>query len=170
MLTMRNRPVEDLSFMEFLTQVKRITLEAYENQDYQFDELVERLGIEPQAGRNPLFDAQFTFQNAADAVRNQETIEVVDFRVTLVSSPVKRQSFDLGVNITEAENTYSVRFGYLTALFNHSTIENMAVHYEEILHQCMENKTVKIKDIVISLDLVTSNIVITGEDVTAFEF
>jgi non-ribosomal peptide synthetase component F len=170
MLTMRNRPMENLSFMEFLNQVKGTTLEAYENQDYQFDELVERLGIEPQVGRNPLFDAQFTFQNAADAVRNQETIEVADFRVTLVSPPVKRQPFDLGVNVTESENTYSVKFGYLTALFKHSTIEDMAAHYEEILHQCMENESIKIKDIVISLDLVTSKVEITREDVTDFEF
>jgi len=170
MLTMRNRPVEDLSFLEFLNQVKRTTMDAYENQDYQFDELVGRLGIEPQAGRNPLFDTQFTFQNAADAVRNQETIEVADFRVTLVASPVKRQPFDLGVNVTETKDAYRFFLGYLTALFKRSTIEDMAKHYVDILHQCMENKTVKIKDILISLDLVTGKAELTREDVTAFEF
>jgi hypothetical protein len=91
-------------------------------------------------------------------------------RITLVASPVKRQPFDLGVNVTETKDTYRFLLGYLTSLFKRSTIEDMAAHYEEILHRCMENKTVKIKDIEISLDLVTSNIEITREDVTAFEF
>ncbi|NIM16119.1 MAG: amino acid adenylation domain-containing protein [Candidatus Aminicenantes bacterium] len=170
MLVMRNYPYENLTFLEFLEQVKTTALNAYDNQDYQFDELVHKLGIEFQVGRNPLFDTHFTFQNAAELAKEKEPIRFTDFIINSISSWQSKQPFDLGLNVTEAKNTYSMLLGYLTSLFKHSTIENMAKHYVEILDQCMENKTIKIKDIVISLDLVTNKVELTQEDVTAFKF
>ena len=170
MLAMRNYPRENLTFMEFLNQVKMTTLNANENQDYQFDELVERLGIEPQLGRNPLFDTQFTFQNAADAVQNKESVEVSNFTVMPVLSPVQRQPFDLGVNVTETKDTYRFAWGYLVALFKRSTIENMAGHFVEILEQCMADKDIKIRDIFISLDLAAGKMELSDEDVSEFGF
>jgi amino acid adenylation domain-containing protein len=170
MLVMRNYPQENLTFLEFLDQVKTTALNAYDNQDYQFDELVHKLGIEFQPGRNPLFDTQFTFQNAAELAREKEPIRFTDFTVSLISVWQDTQAFDLGLNAAETKNTYSMLLGYLTALFKHSTIENMAKHYVEILEQCMENKNIKLKDISISLDLVTSKVELSQEDVSAFEF
>ncbi|MCP4148511.1 MAG: hypothetical protein GY757_12265, partial [bacterium] len=48
-LALRNRPDSDKTYGEFLAQVKKNTLEAFENQEYQFDELVERLNINRDA-------------------------------------------------------------------------------------------------------------------------
>jgi acyl carrier protein len=170
MLVMRNRLHEDLTFLEFLDRIKTTALDAYDNQDYPFDELVHGLGIEFQVGRNPLFDVQFTFQDAAELAGKNNTAGFGEFPTGPVSAWHYKQAFDLGLNTTEVKNTYSMMLGYLTSLFKRSTIEDMAKHYVEILRQCMENKTVKIKDIVISLDLVTGKPELTRKDVTAFEF
>jgi len=52
-LPLRNHPAEDKSVAEFLDSVKERTLQAFENQDYPFEDLVERLrrkqGYQPQS-------------------------------------------------------------------------------------------------------------------------
>jgi hypothetical protein len=67
-LALRNYPEGEKTFKEFLLEVKERTLEAVENQDYPFEELVEKVSIIRDAGRNPLFDVMFTFTDVnADA-------------------------------------------------------------------------------------------------------
>ncbi|MCP5050905.1 MAG: polyketide synthase, partial [bacterium] len=63
MLAIRSYPRENKGFHEFLEEVRENALDAFENQDYQFDELVKRLNLTGESGRNPLFDVEFTFQN-----------------------------------------------------------------------------------------------------------
>ncbi|WP_244251328.1 condensation domain-containing protein [Bacillus amyloliquefaciens] len=46
-----------------MAEVRQAALEAYEHQDYPFEELVERLGVQRDMSRNPLFDAMFILQN-----------------------------------------------------------------------------------------------------------
>jgi len=49
----RNYPGADKTFRSFLAEVKDTTLGAVENQDYQFDQLVSKLGIKRDLSRNP---------------------------------------------------------------------------------------------------------------------
>jgi bacitracin synthase 3 len=170
MLVMRNHPQEDLTFQEFLEQVKTTALNAYENQDYQFDELVHKLGIDFQPGRNPLFDTQFTLQNADELSGDNEPVRFTGFTVSSMSAWQYKQPFDLGLNVREKENVYSMLLGYLTTLFKHSTIEDMARHYVEILEQCLENRTIKLKDIAISLEMAAAKMEMLQEEVTGFSF
>ena len=44
-LAMRNYPEGSKTFKEFLAEVKANALKAYENQDYQFEELVEKVNV-----------------------------------------------------------------------------------------------------------------------------
>ncbi|MCP4149610.1 MAG: amino acid adenylation domain-containing protein, partial [bacterium] len=62
-LAMRNRLRAEQTYGEFLNNVKETTLEAFENQDYQFEELVGKLDISRDASRSPLFDVMFQMQN-----------------------------------------------------------------------------------------------------------
>jgi non-ribosomal peptide synthetase component F len=170
MLVMRNYPRENLSFMEFLEQVKTNALDAYENQDYQFDELVNKLGIKSPPGLTPLIDTQFTFQDAAELLESRQTVEVPGLRLKLFPITHNQQPFQLGLHAWEAEESFGMAFGYLTALFKPSTIEDMAKHFVEILEQCMENNEIKLKNIGISHALVAGTTGLTDEDVMDFEF
>jgi amino acid adenylation domain-containing protein len=58
-LALRSHPIGEKTFRQFLSEVKTQTLEAFENQDYQFEELVEQVEVKRDAGRNPLFDVMF---------------------------------------------------------------------------------------------------------------
>ncbi|MCP5047884.1 MAG: amino acid adenylation domain-containing protein, partial [bacterium] len=59
-LALRNYPVGRKTLKEFLEEVKKQTLNAFENQEYPFEELVEKLDIQRDVERNPLFDVMFS--------------------------------------------------------------------------------------------------------------
>ena len=51
------------TFSSYLSRFKKTMLEAMKNQDYQFDELVEALGVMRNTSNNPIFDVLFVMQN-----------------------------------------------------------------------------------------------------------
>src|SRR5690606_2579891 len=83
-LSMRNYPVGEKTFTEFLGNVKENSLNAYENQDYPFEELVEKLNVRRELSRNPLFDFAFVLQN----IDINET-EVKGLKFTIYETPFK---------------------------------------------------------------------------------
>jgi len=170
MLAMRNYPRENLSFMEFLEQVKTNALDAYENQDFQFDELVNKLGIKSPPGLTPLIDTQFTFQDAAELLERRQTVEVPGLRMKPFPLRSGRMNIQLGLHAWPELDKYKMLWVYLTALFKPSTIENMAKRFVEILEQCMENNEIKLKEIGISHALVEGTTGLTDKDVMNFEF
>ncbi|MCP4146716.1 MAG: AMP-binding protein, partial [bacterium] len=62
-LALRNYPGAKKTFTQFLEEVKTRTLQAFENRDYPFEDLVDNLAPERTTGKNPLFDVMFTLQN-----------------------------------------------------------------------------------------------------------
>jgi len=62
-LVMRNFPIGDKTFAAFLREVKVRTLVAFENQEYPFEELVDKVGVKRDVSRNPLFDFMLVMQN-----------------------------------------------------------------------------------------------------------
>jgi non-ribosomal peptide synthetase component F len=62
-LAMRDTVIGDDRFDTLLERVRETTLEAYANQIYPFDLLLEDLSVRRESGRNPLFDVGFTLHN-----------------------------------------------------------------------------------------------------------
>jgi non-ribosomal peptide synthetase component F len=63
-LVLRNYPTEEKTFRQFLAEVRENSLQAFDNQDYQFEMLVDRLNLARDLSRNPLFDVMFVLHNA----------------------------------------------------------------------------------------------------------
>ncbi|MGW8264102.1 condensation domain-containing protein, partial [Bacillus sp. LR--39] len=80
-LAIRTRPEGDKPFSAFLEEVKETTLGAFEHQDYPFEELIEKLNIQRDMSRNPLFDVVFSMQNAdlKDLSMEGVTLKPYDF-------------------------------------------------------------------------------------------
>jgi len=71
---MRNYPTSETKFNEFLYQVRENAISAFENQEYQFEELVTSLKIKRDISRNPIFDTMFVLQNVdASDIKNRES-------------------------------------------------------------------------------------------------
>jgi fengycin family lipopeptide synthetase D len=65
-LALRNYPVAEKTFGEFLREVRERSLTAFENQDYAFEDLVAKRISSRDAERHPFFDVAFVLQNQAE--------------------------------------------------------------------------------------------------------
>ncbi|MCU0288712.1 MAG: condensation domain-containing protein, partial [Acidobacteria bacterium] len=167
MLAFRFNISEEISFNEFLNLVRQHAVDAFDNQDFQFDELVKQLGIETHPNRNPLFDTQFTFLSAGP---KDDTLEIPGLTLTPYPFSHNKQPFDLDLNAAESDNGILLSLNYQVALFKKNTIENMAGHFMEILSQCLENRETSLKDINLSVKLVSVSTELNHEEVSGFEF
>ncbi|MGG4499325.1 amino acid adenylation domain-containing protein, partial [Paenibacillus polymyxa] len=65
-LALRNYPTAEHTFRSYVEEVKVRALQAYEHQDYPFEELVEKLNVKRDMSRHPLFDTMFTLQTTEE--------------------------------------------------------------------------------------------------------
>ncbi|MCP4149902.1 MAG: AMP-binding protein, partial [bacterium] len=65
-LAMRNYPHGEITIEEYLRELKENTLQAFENRDYPFEDLVDRLSVKRDTGRNPIFDVMFDLLNQTE--------------------------------------------------------------------------------------------------------
>ncbi|HLP49161.1 MAG TPA: condensation domain-containing protein, partial [Candidatus Kapabacteria bacterium] len=165
-LPIRSFPQKNKTFIDFLKEIKRLLLNAYENQDYPFDELIVDLGLQGSQNRNPLFDVVFAY-NTFDTRRTKASKEVPDTpgqKMPSYEPPVKFAKFDLYLQVNEMGDTLEVLLRYSTQIFKPSTIEKIKKYYIEILEQVLDNNTIKLKDIVFSHDLLKSKSRIDNDD------
>ncbi|MGC2775264.1 MAG: amino acid adenylation domain-containing protein, partial [Bradyrhizobium sp.] len=141
-LAMRNQPRGELTFDDFLGRVRSNALEAYGNQDYQFEELVDRLAVERNLSRNPLFDTVFASVNGGGG-----TYEVDGLEIELFDFDWKISKFDLTLLAVEREAGLHFELEYSTRLFRRSTMERFAAHYTRILEQIASDPDRKIADL-----------------------
>ena len=142
-LALRNRPEGRKTINQFIKEVKENSLKAFENQEYQFEELVERLGIKRDISRNPLFDVMFVLQN----VSNGNEVNISDFKIKPYVMEKAISKFDITLEVTELNKEMVMRFEYCTRLFNRKTVERMSKDYLSIIRQIVENQHMQICDI-----------------------
>ncbi len=146
-LVMKNNPGGSKAFTQFLAEVRENALKAYENQDYQFEMLVEKLELPRDLGRNPLFDVMFAVQNA-----QQAKLKVNGSKVSHYQYDNKVTKFDLNLNASELSNGIYFALTYRVALFKKETIERMATHLLNILREIATNPEVLISEITMIYD------------------
>ncbi len=146
-LAMRNYPKGEKTFKDFLHEVKGNALKAFENQDYQFEELVECLNITRDISRNPLFDVMFTMQN-----KEMVTVEVEGLKVELYRAKTNISKFDLTLSASEMGNSLYLELEYSSKIFKKETVERFFKHYENILKQIVAGLDVKLCNIQLLLE------------------
>ncbi|MCP5048225.1 MAG: AMP-binding protein, partial [bacterium] len=133
-LALRNSPRSNQTFTEFLEQLKTNTLNDFESQDYPFEDLVEKLNLKRDTGRNPLFDVMFQFNNF-----DVPDLEVPGLRVTGYKYEWKVSKFDLTLWGQEAGEDLTFQFEYATPLFKRETIEVFIRYFKEITRSVLRD-------------------------------
>ena len=150
-LALRNRPRGGEGFMEFLEEVRSNCVMAFENQDLQFEELVDRLNIQRDASRNPLFAVELNVQNFE---RPQVAARSLgDLKFTAFAFDYHTCKFDMILYAVEQGEGISFNLEYATALFKRATIEKIARRYLEILEQVSGDHHIRLMDIQLSHDI-----------------
>jgi amino acid adenylation domain-containing protein/non-ribosomal peptide synthase protein (TIGR01720 family) len=127
------------TFRDLLVRIQEKSFNAYENQDYQFEKLVEKLSIKLDTSRNPLFDVMFVFQN-------QDKTEIIlgDAVANTLELEQHISKFDMTLSVTDTEDGYTINMEYCTDLFRHTTIEGMVKHYVTLLANILDNPDEKL--------------------------
>ncbi len=141
-LALRNYPERQKSFAQFLTEVKENALKAYENQDYQFEMLVEKLEIQRSLSRNALFDTMFVLQNGGNVQKTINDLTLIPYQYES-----KIAKFDLTTNAVETSKGIGISIEYRTSLFVRETIERMARHFVNVLNEITQSPEIKINAI-----------------------
>ncbi|MCP5105057.1 MAG: AMP-binding protein, partial [bacterium] len=136
-LALRNFPSEPKSYKDFLKEVRRNTLGAFENQDYLFEDLVEEVTENMKVGRdvsrNPIFDTMFALQNFESQYEAERVIETPG----LIMKPYVYERgiaiFDLNLQCIESREGISCSFEFCTKLFKPETIDCFTGYFKTII-------------------------------------
>ncbi|WP_339373137.1 condensation domain-containing protein, partial [Paenibacillus elgii] len=95
-LALRHYPAGEKTFHDYVQEVKETSLKAFENQDYPFEALVDKLDLKRDMSRHPLFDTMFVLQNTE---QGEDDLEGLQFK----PYPHQHQAakFDLTLQVTE---------------------------------------------------------------------
>ncbi|MGN6712777.1 amino acid adenylation domain-containing protein, partial [Anaerocolumna jejuensis] len=140
-LVMRMYPASNKSFNEYLEEVKKIALEAYENQDYQFEELVEKLQLQRDTSRNPVFDVVYAHQD----IQGENTVTELELGGYGAVSATSK--FDITLVSWERNNQLVFNIEYATRLFKEDSIEYLAKHFEQILKEITKDSNKILQEI-----------------------
>jgi acyl carrier protein len=169
MLAVQNFPKGEKTYQQFLEEVKVNSLNAFENQDMQFEMLVDKLKLKRRPSRSLLFDVAFTVNNFAlqtpifggnpgEILFTPHNYEKINAR------------YDLVLDAHERDGGIYLNLTYKTGLFKRTTVEKMGQRYLDILKQVLENKDIKLEEITIDYDLLNVKPGILQEDKDDFDF
>lgn len=147
-LAIRNCFSLQMTFRQFLEVVKDKVLEAFENQEYPFEDLIDKLGIDRDLSRNPLFNVMFIMQNM-----HFEDLDMNGIRAIPHALDKNVSKLDITLGAILKNESVELNFEYCTRLFKKETIEAMSRHYLNILGQITENADIKLCEIdILSFD------------------
>jgi amino acid adenylation domain-containing protein/FkbH-like protein len=145
-LPLRNYPKSSSTFGQFLQDIKTRILKSFENQDYQFEDLVEKVVRNRDTSRNPLFDVVFLFQNMdMDMHMPQQVLsqlKAAPYRFERVSS-----LFDLKLEGAEVGEQLQFTFEYCSKLFKEETIKRYIGYFKNVVSTVLNHPGIKIGNI-----------------------
>lgn len=127
----------DPTFSECVARVRELALDAYANQDFPFEKLVEEVQAVRDPSYGPLVQVLFNVGNAPVGDVNLHGLTWVPFEVDTGSA-----QFDLSLTV----ETVFARKAYLTFntdLFDRATAQRMLMHYRVLLHQAVGTPDVR---------------------------
>ncbi|MDJ0843783.1 amino acid adenylation domain-containing protein [Crocosphaera sp.] len=141
-LALRSHLSDRLSLRELLNQIKKVCLDAYAHQDVPFEQLVETLQPERNLSHHPIFQVMFILQNT-----EMEALQLPDLKITTLETSRQTAKFDLTLSLEEQQGKLRGEWEYNTDLFESSTIERMAKHFQILLSEILSSPEQKIHQI-----------------------
>jgi amino acid adenylation domain-containing protein len=129
------------TFSAFLEEVKRNTLEAFENQELPFEKLVETVVKERDLSRTPLFQTMLVLQNTPE----MPELKLGKAKITSDDFEISTSKFDFSMELMPTQNgSLNGRVEYSTEVFELNTIQTMTRHFINILHALVNNTNQKV--------------------------
>jgi len=157
-LALRNNPHGEKSYTTFLEEVISGSIQAFQNQDIQFEELIEKLEPERDPSRNPLFDISMVVQNfrkpgqtaqetQPETSNPAEILPANNENAPQTSFKNKTAKFDQTWFIREIGSKVQVTIEYYTGIFKEATIQRQANHFKNIIKTVINTPQIKLNQI-----------------------
>lgn len=134
---------KDDTFKMLLQQVKAIALDAFDNDEFPFEKVVEELQRDRDQSYNPFFQVMFVFQNAPIP-----PLKLNNLAMSYIPVDVGTSKFDITFQMTVLpEKDLEVDVEYNTDLYEKDTIERMVGHMQSVMEIISSNINCKIDQI-----------------------
>ena len=164
-LPIRNYPKKEYRFEEFLEQVKENTFKAYENQNYQYGDLLEKLDVGGDVSRNPLFDVELIIQNVEGT---SLTIDQLEFEPLAFEE--NQAQMDLSFNVMESEKGITVKTIYCTRLYKKETVERFIEFFIQVIDRVTLKPALQLKEISVSPEFEQADSTVFDDADSQFDF
>ncbi len=143
MLAMRADLSGDPSFSQLVGRVKQTALSAYAHQEVPFEKVVEAVQPQRELSRHPLFQVNFTLQNAPIEAPRMTGLTA---RLAETSGHVTAQ-YDLSFLIQQKGAGLQGHVEYASDLFERRTVERLCEGLVRLLEAAVESPEVPIRDL-----------------------
>jgi amino acid adenylation domain-containing protein len=124
------------SFQKLLQQTRETTLGAFAHQNLPFERLLAQLKCERTRSYTPLFQIMFILQNTP-----KQVVRLPGLVIEEMELDSRLAKFDLTLEIVEQDEGLYCQLEYSSDLFVRSTIQKMALHFQNIILSAVENPT-----------------------------
>jgi amino acid adenylation domain-containing protein/non-ribosomal peptide synthase protein (TIGR01720 family) len=156
-LVLRAEVKGDSGFDELHARTRNTVLGAIQHQDFPFALLVKRLQRERDPSRSPLFQVMFTLQKAhipdLDPLsyfalgERGGRLKVGALELESIRLQQRIAQFDIQLMMAETSGGMAASLEYNTDLFDHTTIQRMAAHFQSILNTVVEDGEIRIAEL-----------------------
>ncbi|HKV40584.1 MAG TPA: amino acid adenylation domain-containing protein, partial [Blastocatellia bacterium] len=134
--------LSEMTFDQLVVQVRDTAVSALDHQDYPFSTLVDRLRLQRDPSRSPLFQVMFVFQGSSlfgelgpfALGEAGARIDLPDLVLESVALEQRFAQYDLTLAIAEVQDTMTASLEYNAGLFDPDTIARMSSHFLSLLN------------------------------------
>jgi amino acid adenylation domain-containing protein len=123
---------DDPSFVELLSRVRDVTLDAYDHQDLPFERLVEELHPARDLSRNPMVQVSFGLHNAPGQTP-LACLPLPGLEATPIDVDSGTVRFDVELDVWEVDGGLHCRLLYTRDLFDAATMQSFADQFATLL-------------------------------------
>ena len=141
LLPIRFKIDQGVKFSEYLKQGKSLILDAYDNQQVTYGDIIGKLKLKRNPGKAPLISTMFNIDPAIIGLKFS------GLESEFLANPISGYQFEFGFNLVNYQDDCLIECDYNTGLFSPETIEKFIKYYYYILEQVIENPDIPIGEI-----------------------
>ncbi len=134
MLALRSDLSDNPSFADFLSRIRKTSIDAFANQDLPFEQLVDMLKPSRDLSIHPVYQVMFAFHNFSFPPITLENIKMQNTMIDRGASQL-----DLWLSLWEEGPVFKGMIEYSTELFDRRTISRMIGNYVTLLESVVDN-------------------------------
>lgn len=142
----RTKILPDMTVNSLLREVKRTTLEAYDNQDMPFEKVLDTVLSASGKGDRKIFNVVFDYHEV-DVDSNEKNVGFTEIKLSPYPLAHKTSKFDIGFMVVNSEKNLSVSIEYNVQFYEASVIRDFISHYQQLIKVALPDLNRKISDL-----------------------